>query len=250
MANSSSGESVIERFLRVLEAFDFGHRTLNLSQIAVRASLPLSTAHRLTAEMVKVGALNRSATGAYEVGARMWELSSRSSEIQRLREAALPAMLDVQRVVRQHTNLAIREDDQVLYLERLSAPSATPSIAMTASRLPLGLTSSGLVLLAFGSRADADAYLSQERGSGTPGSRLVAEVLVERVRDVRRDGYCITDGYRVSSSIGVAVPVLYNGGRALAALNVIVPSAAGHPQNIVPTLLQAAQRISEALGSQ
>ncbi|MFA5607393.1 MAG: IclR family transcriptional regulator [Leucobacter sp.] len=249
MANSPSGESVIERFLRILEAFDAHHRVLSLTEIADRARLPVSTAHRLTAEMVRVGSLRRSDVGGFEIGIRIWELSNRSSETQRLREAALPAMLNVQKVVGQHTNLAVRDGDHVVYLERLSAPTATRSIALTASRLPLNLTSSGLVLIAFSPPRDLEVFLSTAHPKATADSPAATNELVRRIRQVRADGYCIADGYSLPDSTGIAVPVFHPRERVVAALNVIVPRGDDRSPSLVPLLRGAARGIARALAA-
>lgn len=248
MANSPSGQSVIERFLRILEAFDRRHSTLSLSVLARRADLPISTAHRLVGEMVDVGALRRS-DGGLQIGVRMWELGYRGSELQTLREAALPSMLDVQHIVGQHTNLAIRDNDHVLYLERLSALESTTSIAQTATRLPLSLTSSGLVLIAFGSESEQDEFLSREHPQATGRSPSSPEELKRHLSEIRRAGYCVAQGYTVSVSTGVAVPVFHPRGAVMAALGVIVPRGEVQGDSLVPTLLLAARSITRALAT-
>lgn len=53
---STPGTSVASRLLRMVAAFDERHRTLTLSELAGRASLPMATAHRLAAELVAGGA--------------------------------------------------------------------------------------------------------------------------------------------------------------------------------------------------
>jgi hypothetical protein len=76
MAGNGAGQgaSVTSRALALLGAFDGGHRSLTLSQLSERAGLPLATAHRLAAELVAWGALERLPSGEYVVGRRMWDL--------------------------------------------------------------------------------------------------------------------------------------------------------------------------------
>ncbi len=223
---------MLERFFRILETFDSRESRRTLTEIASRAKLPMSTAHRMVHDMLALGALRRGADGTLRIGLRIWELGYRGSDLQRLRETALPFMLDVQAVVQQHTNLAIRDGRHVVYLERLSAPRSASMIAFTATRLELEQASSGLVLLAFSAEADR----------GDDGA------LGERLRIVRRDGYCVAPGLTIASSTGIAVPILDRGRTALAALSVIVPrDAVDAEATIVPTLLVAARGISRAL---
>jgi DNA-binding IclR family transcriptional regulator len=148
MANSRSGDSVIDRLVRVLATFDAEHTAQTPSEIARRAELPASTGHRLVADLIESGLLERDEDGRARVGMRLWELATRGSLALGLRQAALPAMEKVQAALRQHTQLGVFDDDQVLFLERLSHPDAGANIARIAGRLPLHASSSGLVLLA------------------------------------------------------------------------------------------------------
>src|SRR5674476_34967 len=68
------GESVSSRLLAILGAFDDGHRRMSLSDLSRRVEMPLSTAHRLCAELTDWGALWRDTDGRYVLGRRMWEL--------------------------------------------------------------------------------------------------------------------------------------------------------------------------------
>ena len=52
---SVAGRSVTSRALALLGAFDAQHRQLTLTELAARADLSLSTAHRLVAELVAWG---------------------------------------------------------------------------------------------------------------------------------------------------------------------------------------------------
>ena len=148
MARSSSGESVLERTVRIFEAFAPGDTALQVSEIARRAGLPLATASRLGAELVQRGLLARDADRRVRIGVRMWELALRASPTLSLREAAMPFLEDLHAVVGHHAQLGVLDGAEVLFVERLSAPGAVINYTRIAGRLPLHASSSGLVLLA------------------------------------------------------------------------------------------------------
>jgi DNA-binding IclR family transcriptional regulator len=111
----------------------------------------MASTHRLVAEMVGLGLLEKGADRSLRVGVRLWELGWRSTSALGLRDIAMPYLEDLQSVVRQHTQLALPEGTDVLYIERLSARGQTTlNITRVAGRLPAHTCSSGLVLLAFG----------------------------------------------------------------------------------------------------
>ncbi len=70
--NQESGRSVISRALALLAAFDAGQPELSSSELARRSGLPLSTTHRMVAELVDWQGLARSEDGHYEIGRRIW----------------------------------------------------------------------------------------------------------------------------------------------------------------------------------
>src|SRR5687768_11730647 len=150
MANSRSGETVTERIVRVLETFDADRTVQTAAEIGRRARLPSSTAHRIVADLVECGLLERDEEQRLRLGMRLWELALRGSHALRLRQAALPFMERVQARVREHTQLAVLENGETLFVERLSHPHAGANITRIAGRLPLHASSSGLVLLAHG----------------------------------------------------------------------------------------------------
>src|SRR5699024_9013368 len=74
MANSSRGESVVQRVSRILRVFDEEHQILSATQVAQRADLAISTAHRMVQSMVDEGLLLRTPDGKYRLGLVLWEL--------------------------------------------------------------------------------------------------------------------------------------------------------------------------------
>lgn len=219
VANSRSGDSMLDRTVRLLETFTPTRTVQTAAEIGRRTDLPPSTAHRLVAE----GLLERDEDGRVRIGMRLWELATRSSHALRVRQAALPAMERVQARVREHTQLAILEQDEALFLERLSSPDAGANITRIAGRVPLHASSSGLVLLAF---AEADL---QERVLAAPLRRLAADTLTDpgavrrKLAEVRTLGHAIAPGYIEDVSTGVAVPIRNELGAVSAALSVVLP---------------------------
>jgi DNA-binding IclR family transcriptional regulator len=230
----------------VLETFSTDRTVQTASEIARRADLPTSTAHRLVETLVASGLLERDDEHRVRLGMRLWELALRGSVALRLRQAAMPFMERVQARVRQHTQLAVLEQDSALFLERLSHPEAGANITRVAGRLPLHASSSGLVLL-----AHAPAELA-ERVLAGPLARVSAETITDAstlrrtLAEVRRTGVVIAPGSVETVSTGVAVPVRDGSGEVVAALSVVLPREA--PTEVAVTeLVRAARDIRSAL---
>lgn len=250
MANSRSGDSMIDRVVRVLETFDSGRPRQSPSDIARRADLPMSTAHRLVGELVTSGLLDRSDDGMLQIGMRLWELTTRGSRALGLRQVAMPFMSEVQNAVRQHTQLAVRDGDEALFLERLSHPEAGANITRIAGRLPLHASSSGLVLLAHAPADDIDRVLRGPLPAVSPETVTDPAELRRRLSAIRRQGYVVAPGSIESVSTGIAVPIHDRAGGTLAALSAIVPREHPDPLGVVAVLRRAADGIAETVRAQ
>ncbi|WP_413251054.1 helix-turn-helix domain-containing protein [Sinomonas flava] len=97
MAGGSNepGRTVTSKSLAILFAFESGRRSLSLSELAEAAHLPLSTTHRLVAELVEWGALARDPQGRIQLGLRLWELGQNAGRA--LRDTAHPFIQDLSR---------------------------------------------------------------------------------------------------------------------------------------------------------
>lgn len=248
MANSSSGETVTERIVRVLETFDADRTVQTAADIGRRARLPSSTAHRMVADLVECGLLERDEEQRVRLGMRLWELALRGSRALRLRQAALPFMERVQARIGEHTQLAVLEDGEALFIERLSHPRAGANITRIAGRLPLHASSSGLVLLAHGPEELRERVLAGPLEAVSPETVTDPARLRRVLARIRRDGVVVAPGSVEAVSTGVAVPVREERGRVIAALSAVLPRNAptGHA---VAELRAAASAISAVIGA-
>lgn len=241
-------ESVLSRAARILEAFSQDEPALTVSEIARRSGLHVATASRLVAELVAHGFLSRDDDRKVRIGVRLWELVTRASPTLSLRDTAMPFMEGVHDVVGHHVQLGVRDGKDVLFLERLSAPSAVINYTRVAGRLPLHASSSGLVLLAHGPVSLRERILAGPLTTYTPQTPATPAQLRVILADVRQQGYAYCPGYVHEEALGIAAPVRGGDGTVLAALAVIVPNDAS-AQAVVPVVRTAARGISRALGS-
>lgn len=236
---------MIERVVRVLETFSAERTVQTASEIGRRAQLPSSTAHRLVEELVASGILERDEEQRVRLGMHLWELALRGSTALRLRQAALPHMERVQSAIREHTQLAVLEQEEALFLERLSHPDAGANITRVAGRLPLHASSSGLVLLAHADPGLRERVLAAPLRSLGPGTITDPQLLRRVLAGIRRSGHVVAPGSVEGVSTGVAVPIR-DAGSVIAALSVVLPRASD-PAAAVRALSDAAVRIEEEL---
>lgn len=245
MPRVPTGESVTSRAIRVVEAFGVDDTVLTVGEIARRSGLHVATASRLIEELVVAHWLERTDAGV-RIGVRLWEVASRASPAVGLREAAMPFMHDLHHVIGNDVQLAVREGVEVLFVERLSAPTPVVNYSRIAGRLPLHASSSGLVLLAHADASVLDEVTSVPMRSFTDKTITDPGQLRATLAHVRREGYALCAGHIFPATTGIAVPIRGGRGQVVAALGLIVANddaAFGR----VPALKAAARGISRVM---
>ncbi|MEV5758312.1 helix-turn-helix domain-containing protein [Streptomyces tendae] len=181
------GEPVLEQASRVLGAFTETGEGLAIHTLAARAGLPESTTSRIAAQLTDVGALERLGNGDFVVGLQLLAIASLAPRGHGLRSAALPFMQDLHRVTGQHILLAVRDGDEAVLVERLSARGAAAVKYRVGGRLPLIGTGTGIALL-----AHAPGPI---RKQALAGAACVRRLLAT----IRTDGVCAVTALRRAS---------------------------------------------------
>ena len=235
--------------LAVLSAFTRDRPALTLSDISCAVGVPLSTAHRLVGELCAWGGLERGEDGCYRVGLRVWELGALAPRGLGLREAALPFMEDLYEVTHENVQLAVRDDTEVVYVERFAARDAVAVYSRVGGRFALPPTGVGLVLLAHAPLEVQERVLAAPLKRHTPYTVTDPRQLRRVLAEVRRTGVAISDRQVTIDAVSVAAPVTARGG-VVAALSIVVrgtsPAAV---RAMTPGVRAAARGISRTLDS-
>jgi DNA-binding IclR family transcriptional regulator len=245
----SDDRSVTGRAFRVLDAFTPASPTLTLSEIARRAALPLTTAHRLVGELRSAGALERDGDGTYRIGLRLWEIASLAPRGVPLREAALPFLEDLYEVTHENAQLGVREGHEVLYIERITGRHAVGVLTRVGGRFPLHASGIGLVLLAHAPEAVRREVLEGPLQRFTDYTITDPARLARVLDQVRRDGVAISDRQVTDDAMSVAAPVNDATGEVIAALSVVAASSGTVAARLAPAVRAAALGTSRALSA-
>ncbi|PRZ13735.1 IclR family transcriptional regulator [Nesterenkonia sandarakina] len=242
MANSPSGDAVLDRAMRILSALET-RPSLPAGELIDAVGLPRTTGYRLVRTMRAHGLLATSASGELVLGQRLWEIAQSAPISRTLRTAALPFMHDVNSVVRQTTQLSVLDEHGVLIVERLSRHGAVVNPAEVATTMPAHLTSMGHVLLAHSPAHVVESWWDSRRA-------LIEESrpqLRRELAEARTRGHAQLSGMINAETTGVSVPVLDAGGHAVAALTVVVPRGSSEIPQFLMALQTAGRGITRAL---
>jgi DNA-binding IclR family transcriptional regulator len=242
----AGGRTVTSKVLAILAAFEASSTPLTLTQIAEAAQVPLPTAHRLVAELVEWGALERDDRGRYAVGMRLWEISQNAGR--RLRDAARPLLNDLFSFTGETAHLAVREGSEALYVDRVYSAKRVPRASRVGGRLPLHATAVGKVLLAYEEQWVREGYVSSRLAAPTRRTKTNPKRLLEELEQIRLQGYGTTFEEARVGSCSIAVPVLAQPDRAVAAVGLVMLSTqANRMTRYLPQLSGTADRIADAV---
>src|SRR3954469_12140985 len=235
------GDPVVDRAFALLAAFDAGHRSLSLGELSRRSGIPTSSTLRLAGGRRAWGALERGTDGRFTIGLRLWEVASLAPRGQGLKQVALPFMGDLEEVTRQHVLLAVREGQEALLVERLSAHGAMAVLYRVGGRLPLHSTGGGLVLLAFAESASQEALLDQPLMHQPENVAVSPAALRRTLAEIRREGISTIRRRAPQPLVSVAAPIFGADDKISAALSVVVPQENAEPRLLGPAVRTAAR---------
>ncbi|WP_372345458.1 IclR family transcriptional regulator [Streptomyces sp. KL116D] len=236
---------MLQKSALILESFLPGGGPFRLSELVERTGLAKPTAHRLTADLVRLGWLERSGPH-YRLGAKLFELGSLVPGRRDLRETALPFLQDLFEATHETVHLGVREGLDVVYLERIHGHDSPWLPSRIGGSLPLTCTGVGKALLAFSGAELTEEVLSHPLPSLTPYSITDPEQLRTALEKTQVSGLAYEEREAAEDVSCIAAPV-FAGGTAVAALSVAVPRARYRPAQLAPAVRTAALGLSRLL---
>lgn len=232
--------------MMILDCFRTASGPLNLTSIARRTGLPISTTHRLLNELTAWGALKKIPQG-YLISLKLFEIGLRSYEYEQLQRVALPVMQDVYALTRANVHLSVLDGYEVVFIGKMIGRNVEALQTRVGARMPAITTASGRVIL-----AHLPPHVLQEiiEISYEKFSRRTLpdeDALPRAIKQAAQDHFSSsTDEFR-DGMTAMASPIFRGEGGVVAALSIVGPAEQlSAPQ--LPTLTRnAAQRISRQM---
>ena len=240
----SAPTNVAGRTLEVLSAFDGPRNVLGVSEIAMRAGVPKSTAHRLLSVMAQRGFVRREGN-RYRLGERLFELGSRAVEPRGLRDRAVPFMIELHHATRETVHLAVLHGDQVLYIEKIYGHGTQPCPTAIGSSNPATCTALGKAMLAHSAEETVARVLGARLRRLTPRSLCTPDSVLRSLNAAREDQVAV-EYEECRLGLGcVAAPIVdVRSGLAVAALSISAPTSHVNRRRFAELLTKAANNLS------
>ena len=226
---------------------------MSVSEIAVKARLHKSTAHRILIALEYNGLIQQNRhTGNYYLGLKLFKLGNQAVARINLREIAKPHLIDLMEETQESVHLAIPDDNQVLYLEKVEGPHALRMPSRVGRRIPMYCTSLGKAMLSCLDPEEVRQITKSEKlRAYTPNTITKLDRLLAELRRIRKLGYAVDNEEIELGLTCVGSPIRNHAGEMVGAISVAGPSVRVRPTRIAAlgkAVMKVASAISTELG--
>lgn len=240
---------VIERMMNLIDVLAEHNGPATLKQLALDTELHPSTAHRILNALVARGFVERGDQGTYRLGIRLLELGNLVKSRISVREVAMPAMLRLHGMTGESVNLGVRDDDEIVYVERTSSGrSAVRVVHIVGARAPLHTTATGKLFLAEDGTTQVRDYAQRTGLPGATANSLTTIRALELDLDRVRRHQLAYDMEEVELGVRcIAAGIRDDSGKLVAGLSLSTPSERFNP-DWAKVVRETALEISRGLG--
>ncbi|MDT7708867.1 MAG: hypothetical protein QOG20_4474 [Pseudonocardiales bacterium] len=238
--------------MAVLGCFE-QERELGATRVAAELGIAKSTACRMLAALATSGMLERSRSGRYRLGLRLFEIGQLAVDRLMLRELALPVLGELREILRETAQLAVPVGADVLYVDRLEGNSAGTMFHTELYRRGPGHSSSAAKAIAAYNPSMARAILERGFQRRTPFTIVDPQRYKQVLRQVRIDGHAASREEHTMGMSSVAAPIVVKrGDRTVAVAAISVVGGTSHVLGarkiaVVQSVRRAAASVSAAL---
>lgn len=238
---------VIDRMVSLLESLA-KHEHASLKTLAAETGLHSSTAFRILASLHHHDWVTRDSNGAYQLGGGLMRYASQAEQQLDLREIALPIMTALRDQTGETVNLTLRENDEVVYIERVTSTRLMRVEQVIGSRAPLHVTAVGKLMLGEDAANACISYAKRTQlPAYTPNTITDAAKLCASAEHARAQAYAF-DNEEAELGVGcIGVLIRDASGKAVAGLSISAPRER-RKDEWVSALQQAGAQVSEKLG--
>jgi len=243
--------ATLSRGLTVLRVFSRESPEMTLSEVAVKTDLSPAVARRCLNTLVELGYVGKKGK-LFLLTAEVLGFASAFIESMNLEEIVQPHLQVLRDKTGDSTSLAVLSEQDILYLVHVSTHRMVRVAAGFGTRFPAHPTSMGRVLIANQPQEVVDSYLQnsdfKKLTTKTVTSRSELKRLLEQVK---QQGYASVEDELDYGIVSVAVPVVDQSGKVLAAINCSTVTTRVDREQMVQSRLQelrdAAQKIEMEL---
>jgi DNA-binding IclR family transcriptional regulator len=216
---------VLERAMKLLDAFDEDHQEMGVTELADRLDLHKATVHRILRTLEEGGFIQQnSENGKYHLGWQLIPLGTLALQHFDLRRLASDLMRALLEEHQETVDMAIYQAGEMYYIEVLESPQPVKIAARPGRGLPIHCTATGKAFLAFAQPEEVDKILSRKLKRYTPLTIIDPDQIRIEFEEIRSKGYATSREEFEDGISAVAAPVFNRKGEVEAVIAIPGPS--------------------------
>jgi len=245
----------VQRALDILSLFGPQSPELGITEIAKALDLHKSTASGLVYTLQNNGYIEQNPENRrYRLGLQLVERAAVLLNQIEIRKVAMPELEHLRDWSTESVNLGIREDNQVIYIERLMTDKNLGFRNHIGKRVWVHSTALGKAILSHLSLEESRSILeSYHLESLTPNTITDIETLIQQFKTFKEQGYATEHEENELGGLCISAPIYNHTSEPVAAVSVSFP-VSRLDESMVPTygekIRDTAKRISLKLGYQ
>jgi DNA-binding IclR family transcriptional regulator len=251
-ATDASPAVAVERALNMLEAAAQRRDGMTNSEISRKLGIPKSSASYILRTLERRGYLRREAeTGRYRLGLKILSLGGDAQANLDIADLALPFMRALSEKIRMTVHLAVLDQGEAVYIEKVEAPGFFKVNTWVGRRMFLHSTSVGKCLLAWLAKPEIETIVKQQGlKRRTPKTITSISKLLAELEHVKQSGYAVDDEENSLGARCLGAPIfdaMGNVAAALGASGTLTQTNEADMPKIIEALKETARRISRQL---
>lgn len=235
---------MLERAKMVLDSFGPQDVVVSPTTLAKRAGLSKATGHRIIAEMVNLGFLEKTA-GGVRIGLWMFEVGQLVPQQRSLRRCAAPVMQQMRDTSKLSAHLAVLDRGDTLYIDIVSTRSDLPS--SVGGRLPAYATGVGKAMLSYSPPEIVQMVTSKKFRKFGPGTLPDGSALRKEIAEIRQRGVAYDNEESSQGTACVAAAIRRNDGSVHGGISLTGHVGEVDFRTLTPLVLKAAAVIGQNL---
>ena len=244
----TSSIQVIDRMALLLNIMARYDDPVSLKILSAESELHPSTAFRILSSLTEHQIVERDESGFYRLGIKLLHLGGHVRQRAGFRQQAVPIMQQLRDKLGETINLTVRENDEVVYVERAISSQMMRVEQVVGSRAPLHVTAVGKLMLAETGEEGCHEY-AKRTGLPKYTEHTISDIesLISKTKQAHRNGFAY-DNEEAEKGVGCIGVLIYdNKGDIAGGLSVSAPIER-RKDEWVQIMIDAGKRLSESLG--
>jgi IclR family transcriptional regulator, KDG regulon repressor len=249
-------KSLVKTF-DILDLFLHGEEEISATEISRRLNLNKTTVSRIMLKLVKRGYLKQiEKRGKYSLGTIFLEFSVMIKTRLKVRDAAIPYLVDLSRKVNECIMLSVWDKGECIISEtfhdNITLASPLKVVPDEGSNMPLNCTCVGKIFLANMTNDELSAYFNRVTlEPRTPNTRIDPDAITRQLVEIRQDKVAFDDEEYSLGVRGIASGIFDSEGKMAGAIGILAPSVRFTIEEIrkfTPLIKSYAHDISHQMG--